>query len=254
MDKFGNIKALCSYFSRYDAIECAQKTGINIIIDNQNDLDISPKNLKKIARISRDRAFWFGSGNFGRNLRDEDGSLIRGFGFDFEFFKEAFHQFPFINHLDKSFNLRVDNNKLCIIYSHEANFTPIIKKVHYFIGGDKPWYVNIDAAIPTLKRSISPVGGICNKENHYIGVSIEFPLDAFAIIHEIVHMKWPADYPETEQRIDELTGEVLKNIIPMLSSMNDREKLRSKADQELKRISEDFESLDRQVGRILDIQ
>jgi hypothetical protein len=51
-----------------------------------------------------------------------------------------------------------------------------------------------------------------------------------------------------------VTREVIKNIKPMLVSMKKIKERKKLFDKELKRISREFESFDREVGRILGIQ
>ena len=252
MDKFKNIKTLCSYFSQCDAIECAQKTGTKMLLKALK-LVIPLENIHKIAEVTKERGFFVDSGMVKIDHRGEDGGLIKGLGFDFKIFKEAYYLFLFVSHLDKSFNLRAENNKMFINYS-DATFPPIIKKAAYFIGGNETWYVNIDSPMPTLKSSISPAGGICNSKELSVGLSIEFKLTFWPVIHELIHLKWPKGIPSTEEDVDRVTREVIKNIKPMLVSMKKIKERKKLFDKELKRISREFESFDREVGRILGIQ
>lgn len=256
MNKFSNIKTLASYFSKCDAVSCATKSRCKITSDSHDDLDISPEKIYKLATIGRDRGFGANSRLIRVNLRNESGHLVRGIGFDFKFLKEAPYLYRIINHLDKSFNIIVDkNNKLSAIYNYNAKFPGIIKKAHFFIGGNKKWYANIDSPILELKSSIGPTSGEANTKDLSVAISIEFPLKFETAIHEIIHLKWPENHLFTEEDVEELTEKVIKNLKPMLESLKPRElkKLTKKSKQEWVRISKEFESFDKEIGRVLSI-
>ena len=99
-----------------------------------------------------------------------------------------------------------------------------------------------------------------NKKHLFIGLSIEFPLTFWPVIHELVHLKWPRNCPSTEQAVERLTGKIMTNLKPMLGGLaqlkglGQYEKLIKKSKREQGRIWREFEMLDKKAGQILGVQ
>jgi hypothetical protein len=221
--QFQDIKRVCASISKLNANDLAKQFGRSISGEGDPEADLMISREDELEELLKKRGLIAACGPITSGAYDEHGKWIDFVSLTQVFTKEAPILKALLNEVSRHFSIQIETNDRTkvggvnevrlMVGAYDEECGDLIDNANYFLTSERTCAFDL-TNMKIIEINGCQAGGAGQGESGAsIELNVENGLDANAIIHELVHLKWPEDIPQTEHDITEVATQVTQQLV-----------------------------------------